>query len=139
ELAQRNVRLVIRCHYQGQTRLDDGKLKRAVLNLGRNAADAMPDGGDFVIDVRVDESKDELVMRFRDTGKGIPEAVRDTLFAPFVTKGKDHGTGLGLAIVKQIVDVHHGTIEFESTLNQGTTFIIRIPRMASESMIEEDS
>jgi len=139
ELAQRNVRLVIHCHYQGQARLDDGKLKRAVLNLGRNAADAMPDGGDFVIDVRVDESKDELVMRFRDTGKGIPEAVRDTLFEPFVTKGKDHGTGLGLAIVKQIVDVHHGTIEFESTLNQGTTFIVRIPRMASELLIEEDS
>lgn len=139
ELAQRNVSLVIRCHYQGQALLDDGKLKRVVLNLGRNAADAMKEGGDFVVDVRVDDQSDELVMRFTDSGKGIPEAVRDTLFEPFVTKGKDQGTGLGLAIVKQIVDIHKGTITFESTLNEGTTFIIRIPRMASLNSLEEAS
>jgi signal transduction histidine kinase/putative methionine-R-sulfoxide reductase with GAF domain len=131
ELARRNVALIIHCHYEGQARLDDGKIKRVILNLGRNAADAMPNGGRFVVDVWVDEAKDELVMSFSDTGKGIPEAVRETLFEPFVTRGKDHGTGLGLAIVKQIVDVHHGTISFESTLNEGTTFTIRIPRMAA--------
>lgn len=131
ELARRNVALIIHCHYEGQARLDDGKIKRVILNLGRNAADAMPQGGRFVVDVRVDESSDELVLSFTDTGKGIPDAVRETLFEPFVTRGKDHGTGLGLAIVKQIVDVHHGTISFDSTLNEGTTFTIRIPRMAA--------
>jgi len=68
-------------------------------------------------------------MTFTDTGGGVPEDVQETLFDEFVTRGKEHGTGLGLAIVKQIVDVHHGTISFTSTLNVGTTFTIRLPRV----------
>ncbi|MEZ4460987.1 MAG: HAMP domain-containing sensor histidine kinase [bacterium] len=89
----------------------------------------MPDGGSFEIRIRLDAAEDQLVMEFTDTGGGVPLSIQSTLFDEFVTTGKEHGTGLGLAIVKQIVDVHHGTISFHSTLNEGTTFTIRVPRV----------
>lgn len=128
ELARRDVELKVSLEYAGEATFDDAKLTRVVLNLARNAADAMPHGGIFTIRVSLDESTDELVMDLSDTGVGVPDDVKDTLFDEFVTRGKEHGTGLGLAIVKQIVDVHHGTISFSSTQNVGTTFTIRIPR-----------
>lgn len=132
ELARRDVELVIDLEYDGPARIDDGKLKRAVINLARNAADAMKDGGTFSIGCELDREEDELVLSFADTGSGIPEDVKANLFDEFVTQGKEHGTGLGLAIVKKVVDQHDGTIRFESTLNEGTTFFIRIPRVSED-------
>lgn len=126
ELDRRDVNFVVDLQYDGEAEIDDVKLTRVVLNLARNAADAMPTGGQFTIRVALED--DTLVMDFSDEGSGIPDEVRDTLFDAFVTRGKQHGTGLGLAIVKQIVDVHQGTISFTSTLNKGTTFTIRLPR-----------
>jgi len=129
ELSRRQVELVVTLDYSGPATIDAPKLTRAVLNLARNAADAMVDGGTFTVRVELDAATDDLVMTFTDTGGGVPEDVQETLFDEFVTRGKEHGTGLGLAIVKQIVDVHHGTISFTSTLNVGTTFTIRLPRV----------
>jgi signal transduction histidine kinase len=88
----------------------------------------MPDGGSFRIST-LDEGED-VVMRFSDTGHGIPQEVQDRLFQSFVTSGKKDGTGLGLAIVKKIVDQHDGSISFETEAGKGTTFIIRLPRGA---------
>jgi hypothetical protein len=62
-----------------------------------------------------------------DTGHGIPEGVKDKLFEPFVTSGKQDGTGLGLAIVKQVIEAHGGEVQFESTPGKGTTFTFSLP------------
>lgn len=132
ELARRDVELVIDLGYDGPAVIDDGKIKRAVINLARNAADAMKGGGTFTISCNIEG--DDLLLSFADTGSGIPEDVRASLFDEFVTQGKEHGTGLGLAIVKKIVDQHRGTIRFESTLNEGTTFFIRIPRVTDQEL-----
>lgn len=109
---------------------DAGKITRAVVNLARNAAEAMPDGGTFGVLIERAGADAALVIRCRDTGSGIPDTIRDTLFDSFVTSGKPHGTGLGLAIVKKIVDEHRATISYESAPDAGTTFIIQIPQPA---------
>ncbi len=126
ELAARNIELVIDLRYRGEIRIDESKIMRAILNLARNAADAMPDGGTFTIGAELENKT--LVLRFQDTGSGIDAALHDTLFDSFVTQGKNHGTGLGLAIVQKIVRDHQGEISFESTPGHGTTFSIRIPQ-----------
>lgn len=127
ELSPKNVALELEIGYRKDAQIDPDKLNRAILNLARNAADSMPDGGTFRIEVDRDAEAQELVFTFADTGTGVPDEIRDNLFESFVTRGKEHGTGLGLAIVKKIVDEHEGTIEFDSTLNEGTTFTIRLP------------
>lgn len=128
ELESRGVALELILDYRNEARIDEVKIKRAILNLARNAAEAMAPqgGGRFTIRVQEDRAHDELVMLLSDTGPGIPEEIRDSLFESFVTRGKKDGTGLGLAIVQKIVDEHQGRISFE-TSPQGTTFELRLP------------
>ncbi|TMA17849.1 MAG: GAF domain-containing protein [Deltaproteobacteria bacterium] len=125
ELTPKKIDLRIEQRTQCKIRIDEGKVKRAVINLARNAAEAMPDGGTFTISAWKDGER--LVLSFADTGNGIPEAIRDKVFQPFVTEGKRDGTGLGLAIVKQVIEAHGGEIRFESTPGKGTTFTFSLP------------
>jgi signal transduction histidine kinase/putative methionine-R-sulfoxide reductase with GAF domain len=124
EFDELNIDITLNTRYRKNARFDAGKLKRALLNLARNARDAMPDGGQ--ITVTLDAVKDTLIFRISDTGPGIPEEIQDLLFESFFTHGKRSGTGLGLAIVKKIVNEHGGTIEF-TTCEKGTTFEIKLP------------
>ncbi len=111
--------------YRGEVHLDPVKMKRAIVNLARNATEAMPEGGHFRMSVeRIDDS---LRLTFRDTGEGIPADIQDHLFESFVTRGKEDGTGLGLAVVKKIVDEHRGSITFDTKNGEGTTFVIDLP------------
>lgn len=130
EFDDKDVSLEVVLDYEGTLEIDPGKMKRAILNLARNAADAMDEGG--VFGIRIYEEDGEIVMAFSDTGGGIPVSVRATLFDTFVTEGKEHGTGLGLAIVDKIVDEHGARIDFETKLGEGTTFYIRFPKRRSE-------
>ena len=125
ELTPKKIDLRVEQRTQCKIRIDEGKVKRAVINLARNAAEAMPDGGTFTISAWKDGER--LVLSFADTGNGIPEAIRDKVFQPFVTEGKRDGTGLGLAIVKQVIEAHGGEIRFESTPGKGTTFTFSLP------------
>lgn len=135
ELKPRAVELSIELDYRNEVKLDQVKMKRAILNLARNAAEAMGEGGGhFGIRVQRDDTMEPamLVMHVRDDGPGIPDSIRDRLFESFVTQGKKDGTGLGLAIVKKVIEDHCGTIDFESELGQGTTFIIHLPIKGGE-------
>ena len=105
--------------------IDRRRFRRVVENLVGNAIDAMDAGGRVAISTRAEDG--QAVLEIRDTGKGIPEEIRETLFQPFVTHGKKHGTGLGMAIAKRIVESHGGRIGFESKMGEGTTFTIHIP------------
>ena len=100
-------------------------LERMLLNLIKNAAEAMSTGG--VLTVGVHESEHNVELKIQDTGVGIPEEIRENLFQSFVSSGKPGGTGLGLAMVKRTVDAHGGTIAVESDYRAGTTFTVRIP------------
>jgi signal transduction histidine kinase len=72
----------------------------------------------------------------RDNGGGIPSEIKDRLFEPFVTHGKENGTGLGLAIVRNVVTAHRGAITVETEPGQGTEFIIRLPQDAASPAVE---
>jgi len=106
---------------------DGNQLQLVFLNLIMNARDAMEEGGTLTITTAVENEK-HLLIRFVDTGCGIPAGVIRKVFRPlFTTKDEGEGTGLGLSISHDIVKNHKGTIEVESTSGKGTTFTIRLP------------
>ncbi len=109
----------------GAIRADQGRIKRIVFNLAKNAVEVLKRGD--ALNVELAERQGDLRIRVVDNGPGIPEEIRARLFTPFVTSGKVHGTGLGLSIVKRFVDDHGGTIELESSHDKGTAFSVHIP------------
>jgi two-component system, LuxR family, sensor kinase FixL len=104
-------------------KVDPNKIKQVLLNLLKNAEEAMPKGGKITIDARA--TQNAVVLEISDTGAGIPMDV--DAFEPFVTTKRD-GTGIGLVIVRQIVTAHGGGISYRSQPGQGTSFCIELPR-----------
>lgn len=103
---------------------DEAQIRQALLNLLRNAREAMPGGG--AIDVVVRAEGMSVVVRVEDRGGGIPEEIRARVFDPFFsTKGE--GTGLGLAITRQIVVAHGGSVRAEPREGGGTSFRVALP------------
>ncbi len=130
---------------------DAGALLQALLNLGVNASDAMPDGGHltfsispfvsggevFLNDVLVPEGR-YVSICVADTGSGIPEEIRDEVFAPFfTTKAPGEGTGLGLSMVYSCVRNHGGFVRLVSSVGVGTTLQILLPVMAEPEAVDE--
>jgi len=104
----------------------DGGIQHAIVNLVKNAFDAMPRGGTLTISTRHDH--DHVDVDVEDTGAGIPEEIRSRIFEPFFsTKPIHQGNGLGLIIAKEVVERSGGTIEFTSQVGVGTTFRIHLP------------
>lgn len=103
---------------------DESQLRQALLNLLRNAREAMPDGGDVKVTLRKDDGFVEL--RVADQGIGLAEELRTRIFDPFFST-KTQGTGLGLPLTQQIVSAHGGTIRCEANEGRGTVFVIRLP------------
>jgi signal transduction histidine kinase len=109
---------------------DRGELRRALINIVRNAIQAM--GGKGCIVVTTEPRENHVLMTVRDDGPGIPEEVRSRLFQPnFSTKTE--GMGLGLAIVKKTIEDLRGTIAIESELGKGTTVLVTLPVTESSS------
>lgn len=110
----------------GTLPLDDGQLRQALLNLCRNAREAMPEGGQLSLALTLASS--EAVLRVSDSGSGIPESEREKIFDLFYTT-KQHGTGLGLPLTQQIVAAHGGRIRCIEREGGGSTFEVWLPRM----------
>jgi len=115
-------------------RLDRHQIIQAMLNLGRNAVQALTGRHGTIVlrtraltNVNIGARRHRLVasVQFEDDGPGVPEALRDTLFYPLVT-GRADGTGLGLAVAQDLVSRHDGLIEFESRPGR-TIFTILLP------------
>jgi PAS domain S-box-containing protein len=103
------------------------KINQVVLNLLSNALDACSAGGKVTVGTRANGDGVEILVT--DTGSGIDPAIREKIFDPFfTTKPQGKGTGLGLSISYGIVQMHGGTIDFESTPGEGTRFWVRLPR-----------
>ena len=106
--------------------VDGDKIKQALLNLIKNAAEAMPGGGKVIIEARASEAG--VSIDITDIGTGIPLDI--DAFEPFMTTKKE-GTGIGLVIVRQIVTAHGGNISYRSRPGEGTTFHLELPRNQS--------
>ncbi|EOS54743.1 two-component system sensor histidine kinase NtrB [Paenibacillus barengoltzii] len=104
--------------------LNAKEIKQLILNLSRNAMEAMTEKGQLTIETRVTNQGGLLMVS--DTGPGIPSGQREKLFEPFFTT-KAKGTGLGLALCLSIVERHGGKITVDSTEGQGTTFTVLFP------------
>ncbi|MCL2824980.1 MAG: ATP-binding protein, partial [Polyangiaceae bacterium] len=103
--------------------IDEQQIRQALVNLVRNAREAMSKGGTLSISVLEVGSFIELVVQ--DTGPGISEDVLPNVFDPFYTT-KNRGTGLGLAITRQVIDSHGGSIACEPVVPHGTRFRVRL-------------
>ena len=103
---------------------DATQLQQVLVNLVKNAAQAMTAGG--VLNLQTGETSDDVWVSVADTGGGIPQEQINRIFEPFYTT-KSKGTGLGLMIVQRIVRAHNGRVELESNVGRGTTFKIWLP------------
>ena len=128
-------------------RVDPGQMEQVLLNLVVNARDAMPNGGELVIETQLGKLNEDFArqhtgiaageyvrLTVTDSGHGIPAEELARIFEPFyTTKSKDKGTGLGLAIVQSIVQNNGGVISASSQQGAGTTFNIYLPVAAPVS------
>jgi signal transduction histidine kinase len=109
---------------------DEGLIRQLMLNLARNAIQAMPDGGEFGVSLasarNAANRKGGVEIVVSDTGLGVPARIRDRIFDPFFTT-KDGGAGLGLAIASQIAQAHGGYIDLLDTSETGARFMISLP------------
>jgi PAS domain S-box-containing protein len=102
------------------------QMRQVMLNLIKNAKEAMPKGGTLTVRTSREDSK--VLIHIQDTGVGIPEELRDKIFeAFFTTKQKVKGVGLGLSVCYGIIKDHGGEIKVESEVDKGTTFTIHLP------------
>jgi PAS domain S-box-containing protein len=104
--------------------IDPVQIKQALVNLMKNAIQAMTKGG--VLTVQTDPGVDGVVVSVADTGGGIPQEQINRIFEPFYTT-KKKGTGLGLMIVQRIVRDHNGRMDLESHVGKGTVFRLWLP------------
>jgi len=107
---------------------DSDQIFRVLLNLVRNASQAMEGSEGGEVRVSAEHAGAEAVICVSDTGPGIPEKVRERLFQAFVSSARAGGTGLGLAIAQELVQAHGGHIDLVKSDAAGTTFRIRIPQ-----------
>jgi len=145
-LEGKSIRVAVEMDRMPPLWMDPDQVRDALANLIRNAFEAIPLSGS----VRVEACREALptslgfswrredgpvppasfdayaVVRISDTGKGIPEEMRDRLFYPFFTT-KQSGSGVGLPLARKIIEGHQGIIDFESEVGRGTTFLVKLP------------
>jgi signal transduction histidine kinase len=103
--------------------LQRSRVERVFFNLITNALEAMPRGGK--IRIAATKANNRVLIAVEDTGPGVPRGIRERLFEPFVTAGKEHGLGLGLALSRQTMIDHGGDMWYEAA--QGARFVICLP------------
>lgn len=130
----RGITLEVRTEWDGEVLWDRQQMQQVFENLLQNAVEATPEGGRITVTV-ARPGIDRVEIRVKDTGPGIPEAIRHRVFDLYYTT-KPGGTGIGLSLVQRIVNDHGGTVELESSDTAGTTFILHLPRQGGAGTTE---
>jgi len=136
-LASHQVQLVLESSPELLIRADSGHLKQVVINLVRNAAEAMDGAGTVTLRARPARVPlrggvtDAVILEVIHNGKGISSEVEKRLFDPFFST-KETGTGLGLPIAARIVEKHGGMLQYQTRPGHGTTFGVVLPREISD-------
>jgi len=109
--------------------VDAKPIERAIYNLLLNACQAARLSTEKAeVTVTLDAAGFEMILGIRDTGPGVPQAIRESLFAPFVSEGKQKGTGLGLTLAAAIAAEHGGQVTLVTSRRGETIFELRLPR-----------
>ena len=124
ELHKNNIVIQKRLSAVPPTFLDSDLWRGAIINVLRNAMEAMPEGG--IIFITLDVVDNELTLCVRDNGAGMSEEVAVKIFDPFFTT-KQTGTGLGMLQIKRAMEAHGGTVEIKSRLGKGTLVTLKAP------------
>ncbi len=126
QIREANVRVSVSFGDVPEIMASANQLRQVVLNVLKNAKESMSAGGELFVKTAAGDGS--VLIAVRDTGEGIPAAVKDRIFdAFFTTKAKVKGAGLGLSVCYGIVKGHGGEIKVESEVGKGTSFIIRLP------------
>ena len=141
EMSQKSIELTVDVEPNlPSVELDHAQIKQGLLNLLRNAAEALSEveGASLHVcagHVHGDLEEEGVVITVKDNGPGIPADVLPHLFEPFFTTKKS-GTGLGLALTQQIIHEHSGTLEVTSAAGKGATFTIHLPLINSPTVLD---
>jgi len=126
----RNIKISIVRDGRCETWFDEKKVERVLANMLLNACEAVSkDTGSVSVDLR--EGKNEIEIRIMDNGPGVADAIREKLFQPFISYGKQNGIGLGLAICQKIFQDHGGDARLESSEAGRTVFRLTLPLLVS--------
>ncbi len=121
--ASRDVSFQVHSTSNIEASVDPARLRRALYNLLMNSCES----GSTEVRIDVINHFDQLQILISDNGSGVASEVRDSLFQPFISHGKQNGTGLGLAIVQKICQDHRGLVALEKISPMATTFSIKLP------------
>lgn len=125
-----------------KVRVDNVLIQQVILNLTRNAIEAINRSENkdrrVRITIQTDASAEQITIHLADTGGGINDELRDSLFEPFATGRKD-GLGMGLSLCRSIIENHSGRIWLAETGNQGSTFCFTIPTETSPTSLAQSS
>jgi signal transduction histidine kinase len=130
DLQAHGISLALALDYEGEVVMDPNRISQVVYNLVSNARDAMPGGG--ILTLATSASDGEIRLSVADTGGGIPPERLNRIFEPFVSYKSDRGAGLGLSICRKIVVDHGGSIQVESQVGVGSSFVVSLPHRPSE-------
>lgn len=133
-----NVTVAIESTGRHNAQFDPRKMERVFYNLLLNSCQAAQTGGGHV-GVNVVEQDSDLRIRITDDGPGVESSIRDKMFQPFVSFGKENGTGLGLTIAQKIVQDHSGSLQLESSTYGQTVMQIILPRTSRKAVPGNDT
>lgn len=126
--------LRVHCELDDAVACNPGVLTSIVANLARNAIKYIGDGPARRIEIRAQRCGEALRIEVEDTGPGLPPALQDQVFEPYVRYARGQaGIGLGLATVKRLAEGHGGRVGVQSVLGQGCTFWVELPRAPATS------
>ena len=135
--AARDVRIEVAGQSTGDAWIDSKKLGRAVYNLVINACQAARRGKDCpLVSIHLVESESSIRVEVSDNGPGVSTSIRETMFLPFVSEGKESGVGLGLTLAQQIAQEHGGMIVLEDSPDSHSVFVITLPQAALHALGE---
>jgi signal transduction histidine kinase len=127
QIAQQAVTVQTNYDEVGTIWADGIRIRQALLNVVRNAVEAMPTGGTLTVTTAVHPDAGTVVITVQDTGCGMTSEQQQRIFEPFFTT-KEQGVGVGMSIVHRIIEAHGGAIALESQEGRGTTFTITLQR-----------
>jgi len=119
------VDFILDLKYKGKVFFDPEKVRRVIVNLAKNALEAMYDNKrKYTFTVHSQKINQNLYLSFEDNGPGLPESVQERIFQTFATEGKVNGTGIGLYMAKWTMDTHKGEVQYKTQKDKGTTFTL---------------